>query len=144
MLMIYGLFVFSVHSAPFNQMGRDTNYDWASNSRVGDSPAYQFIGKGEETITLDGVLMPEFSGGPLSLDLLRMLADSGEAWLLMSGAGKIYGYYFVESLSETSSHFLADGTAQKIDFTLTLKRYDSSLGLLGAISPFIPMITKLF
>ncbi len=144
MLMIYGLFVFSVQSAPFNELGRDTNWRWAENSRVGDAPAYQFLGKGEETITLDGVLMPEFSGGPLSLDLLRMLGDTGDAWLLMAGNGRIFGYYFVENISQTESHFIENGTPQKIEFTLTLKKHHKNLGKLGSIAPFIPLINKVF
>ncbi len=145
MLMIYGLFVFSVKSVPFNEIQRQQNWRWANNSRVGLHPAYQFIGKGEESITLNGTLMPEFSGGVLSLDMLQRLADSGDYYLLMSGFGKIYGYYFIESISETQSYFLADGQPQKIDFTLNLKRYDGKLSeKMGRLSAVLPLINKIF
>ncbi len=145
MLMIYGLFVFSVQSSPFNEREHSTQYRWASNNRVGLNPAYQYIGKGEDSITLTGTLMPEFSGGPLSLSMLRMLADSGQAYLLMSGSGHIFGYYFIEEISDNSSHFLRDGTPQKIEFTISLKRYDGELtGMVGSLAPLIPMINKVF
>lgn len=145
MLMIYGLFVFSTQSAPFNELEHSVDYRWASNDRVGRHPAYQYLGKGEDSMTINGTLMPEFSGGPLSLALLRMLADSGKAYLLMSGNGKIYGYYFIENINETGSHFLKNGTPQKIEFTVSLKRYDGGLGgVIGSIAPFIPAINQVF
>ncbi len=145
MLMIYGLFVFSVQSVPFNEVQRQQNWRWANNNRVGLHPAYQFVGKGEECITLSGTLMPEFSGGEMSLSLLQTLADSGKAWLLMSGYGKIYGYYFIESISETQSYLLKDGQPQKIDFTISLKRYDGKLSeRMGQLSAVLPLINKIF
>lgn len=145
MLMVYGLFIFSVQSAPFNQLEHSVNYRWAANSRVGQHPAYQFLGKGEDSITLNGTLMPEFSGGPLSLSLLDMLAESGEAYLLMAGNGTIYGYYIIDKISQTSSHFFADGTPQKIEFTVSLKRYDGGLGgMIGSLASFIPAINSVF
>lgn len=144
MLMIYGLFVFSVQSAPFDELEHSVNYRWAENNRVGRHPAYQYLGKGKEAITLNGTLMPEFSGGPVSLSLLEMLADSGQAYLLMSGSGKIYGYYFIDNISETASHFLANGTPQKIEFTVSLKRNDTGVDEIGSLAPFIPMINTVF
>lgn len=136
MLMIYGLFVFSVSTAPFNERQHSKNWRWGTNNRVANNPAYQFIGKGDETITLNGTLMPEHSGGRLWLHLLTMMADSGKAWLLMGGNGEVFGYYFIESISETDSCLLNDGSPQKIDFTLSLKRYDGN-SMLGNLSSII-------
>ncbi len=38
--------------------------------------------------------------------------------------------YVINNISETGSLFFADGTARKIDFTLTLTRVDESLAAL--------------
>ncbi len=145
MLMIYGLFVFSVRSAPFNERQHSTEYRWASHNRIGNHPAYQYIGKGEETITLTGTLMPEFSGGEDGLDMLHEMAASGQAYLLMAGNGRIFGRYFIDSISDTADHFLSNGTPQKIEFTISLKYYDGKVPeLIGSIAPFIPLLNKVF
>ena len=39
MLMCYGLFVFSVHTAPFDSVQRSTEWRWPSNNRTGGEPA---------------------------------------------------------------------------------------------------------
>ncbi|MGX2009432.1 phage tail protein, partial [Enterobacter asburiae] len=57
-------------------------------------------------------------------------ADQGRAWPLLDGTGTIYGMYVINNISETGSMFFADGTARKIDFTLTLTRVDESLAAL--------------
>ncbi|CAM3042540.1 phage tail protein [Dichelobacter nodosus] len=143
MLMAYGLFVFSVQTAPFDQIQRESAWRWVGNNRTNDDIAYQFTGKGEETISLSGTLMPEFSGGLTNIDILREMADRGEPYLLMSGNGKIYGYYFIDRLSEDQTYFLEDGTAQKIDFSLILKRYTGN-SQFGLLAPLLPLLTRLF
>ena len=59
---------------------------------------------------------------------IRLMADQGRAWPLLDGTGTIYGMYVINNISETGSLFFADGTARKIDFTLT--RVDESLAAL--------------
>ncbi|WP_233119992.1 phage tail protein [Rappaport israeli] len=141
--MIYGLFVFSVDTAPFDRIERDTSWRWPSNNRTGADIVYQYTGRGEDTISLSGVLMPEISGGPVNLDMLRRMGDRGEPYLLMGGNGDIYGYYIIEQLREGRSYLLADGTAQKIEFTLTLKRYAGNEQF-GLLAPLLPLLTRLF
>ncbi|MFX6884252.1 phage tail protein, partial [Acinetobacter baumannii] len=60
MMMIFGVFVFSLPTATYQTLKRQTNWRHASNSRVGDMPDYQFVGRGDDVITLDGSIMPEF------------------------------------------------------------------------------------
>ena len=144
MLMCYGLFVFGVLTAPFDQASRATAWRWAVNNRTGNEPAYQFVGRGEDQITLTGILMPEYSGGPISLTMLREMAERGEPYLLMRGTGEVLGYWLIESLNETRSELLPDGQAMKIEFQLVLKRYDGLHNPFGKLAPLIPLITRLF
>ena len=144
MLMCYGLFVFGVISAPFDNEQRTTQWRWPANNRTGAEPAYQFVGRGEDAITLSGVLMPEYSGGPMSLTMLREMAGRGEPYLLMRGTGEVLGYWLIESLNETRSELLPDGQAMKIEFQLALKRYDGLHNPFGKLAPLIPLITRLF
>lgn len=57
-------------------------------------------------MTLSGVLLPELTGGRLSLLALEVMANQGKAWPLIEGSGMIYGMFVVESLSLTRSLFL--------------------------------------
>lgn len=124
MLMILGEFVFEMNTAPFETFKRQNAWRWPSNSRTTSTNAHQFTGKDEESVELSGVLMPEVSGGPSNLRQLRAMADKGEPYLMAAGNGEIFGYYIITNISEDRSYFLADGTAQKIEFSLQLKKYD--------------------
>lgn len=97
---------------------------------IGKRDAYQFLGVGEENMTLAGVLYPELTGGKLTMTTLRLMAEEGRAWPLLDGTGMIYGMYVISRVSETGSIFFADGTPRKIDFTLSLTRVDESLAAL--------------
>lgn len=127
MMLTLGLFVFQLQTVPYQSLQRNVDYRWPSNSRVGQRPALQFLGVNEEKITLFGVLMPEITGGRMSLLALNLMADEGKAWPLLEGSGTIYGMFVVESLSETRTEFFSDGSARSIEFTLTLTRVDESL-----------------
>jgi phage protein U len=47
MMMILGMFVFSIPTATYQSLQRSTAWNHASNSRVGSMPAYQYVGKGK-------------------------------------------------------------------------------------------------
>ena len=133
MMLSLGMFVFSLSTLAYQELQRQTNWRHASNSRVGAPPALQFVGRGDDTITLPGIILPELAGSVLSLDALRLMANTGKAWPMVEGTGRIYGLWVIESLSETKTVFFRDGTPKRIEFTLTLKRTDDDrIDLLGA------------
>ncbi|HEI2696923.1 TPA: phage tail protein, partial [Escherichia coli] len=115
MMLALGMFVFMRQTLPHQTMQRESDYRWPSNSRIGKRDAYQFLGVGEENITLAGVLYPELTGGKLTMTTLRLMAEEGRAWPLLDGTGMIYGMYVINKVSETGSIFFADGTPRKID-----------------------------
>ncbi|MBU9837344.1 phage tail protein [Rahnella sp. L72c] len=127
MMLTLGLFVFQLQTVPYQSLQRDVDYRWPANNRVGLRPLPQFLGVNEEKITLSGVLMPEITGGKLSLMTLNLMADEGKAWPLLEGSGTIYGMFVVNSVSETHTEFFSNGAPRKIEFTLTLTRVDESL-----------------
>lgn len=131
-MMAYGLFVFGLHTVPYQQLQRQTQWRHPSSSRIGKRPARQFIGPGDDTITLSGLLYPEITGGRVSLTLLRAMADTGKAWPLIEGNGTAYGFYVIEDLGETGTTFFADGSPRKIDFNLKLERADDDVSLIGS------------
>lgn len=133
MMLALGMFVFSLSTAAYQELQRQTDWRHPSSNRVGAAPARQFIGRGDDTITLPGVILPELAGSFLSLDALRLMANTGSAWPMVEGSGRIYGLWVIESLSETKTLFFRDGTPRRIEFTLSLKRIDDDrIDLLGA------------
>lgn len=134
MMLALGMFVFSLSTLAHQQLQRQTEWRHASNSRVGAQPASQFLGRGEDEITLPGVLLPELAGSLLSLDVIRGMANTGKSWALVEGTGRIYGLYVITSLNETRTLFFQDGTARRIEFSLSLKRVDDGrVDLMGAV-----------
>lgn len=134
MMMALGMFVFSLETLAYQEFQRQTDWRHGSTSRIGTNPARQFLGRGDDSITLPGVLLPALAGSPLSLDVLRMMADTGKAWPLVEGTGKIYGLWVIESLSDNRTLFFQDGAARRIEFTLKLTRIDDGrIDMLGSL-----------
>lgn len=132
MMMALGMFVFAMDTAAYQEFQRQIEWRLAENARVGARPTTQFIGPGSDTITLQGTIVPEIAGNALSLELLRLMGDSGNAWPLVEGTGRIYGLFMLQRLDETRTVFFQDGAARKIDFSISLKRVDDSrIDLLG-------------
>ena len=136
--MLLGPVLFSVDTSAYEQLQRSTQYQWASQSRLGHpvlkrmgigGPAYQFIGPGDESISLNGTIFPQYKGGPLHVSLMRLTAGLGIPLPLIDGNGLIYGFWIIESVQQTNSVFFSDGNPRKIDFSLTLKRYNEDLML---------------
>ena len=133
MMLALGMFVFSLPTAAYQELQRQTEWRHASNPRIGAAPARQFVGRGEDVITLPGIILPELAGSALSLDALRLMANTGKAWPMVEGSGRIYGLWIIDSLSETKTLFFRDGTPRRIEFSLSLKRIDDDrIDLLGA------------
>ncbi len=124
MQLCLGLFVFSLNTLSYQELQRRTSWKHPTQSLVGARDASQFLGPGEDIITLAGSIVPEFAGDVASLDELRRMANTGQAWALVEGSGTIYGAFVITELDETKSLFFVDGTPRKIEFTLTLRRVD--------------------
>lgn len=134
MMMSLGMFVFGMHTLAYQELQRNTAWRHASNERVGTNPARQFVGRGDDTIALPGVLVSGLTGTQISLDTLRYMADTGKAWPLIEGTGRIYGLWVIESISEGRSYFFKDGAARRIEFTVNLQRIDDGqVDMLGGI-----------
>ena len=126
MMMALGQFVFGMDTLAFQDLDRQAAWRHAANSRVGDRPARQYIGPGDETITLSGTLAPEFRGSSQSLVQLRAMADDGNAYALVDGAGGVYGAFVIEGVTEKGSVFIAEGLPRKTTFTIQLKSTDDA------------------
>ncbi|MBF0169056.1 MAG: phage tail protein [Alphaproteobacteria bacterium] len=139
MLMSLGLYVFGMNTAPFETLKRSTQSRWESQNRVGKGPAKQFLGPGDDTITIDGALALDLTGGPENLDKLREMASSGKAWILTAGTGEVLDAWFITSVDETRSHMYANGRPRLIEFAIQLTRYwDDDTSALGRLMDSLP------
>ncbi|OOF60842.1 oxidoreductase [Rodentibacter pneumotropicus] len=127
-LAALGVFVFTRQTVPFQSLDRQSSWRHPTNSVVGQMPKTQFTGKDSETVTISGRLIPEITGGTLSLAMLELMAESGATFPLIEGANfMVMGFFVIESIQETHTELFGDGTARAIDFTLNLKRTDDPL-----------------
>lgn len=121
-LMSLGMFAFEMGTLPFQELGRKTGWRYAATERLGTRPAVQYLGPGDDDVGLSGALIPGFAGSFSSLDTLREMGNTGDAWPLVTGSGRVLGNYRIEELSEKETNFLIDGVPRKGDFSITLKR----------------------
>jgi phage protein U len=137
MMMALGMFIFSLPTLAYQELQRQTNWKHPSTPRVGTRDAHQYTGPGDDTITLSGWIAPELTGTAFSLDALRLMADTGKAWILIQGTGRIYGTWIITDMTEEKTILDHDGSPRKIEFSINLKRTDagmvSILGDIGAL-----------
>lgn len=131
-MIMLGPIRFSVDQAAYQQLQRTTNYTWASQTPLGHpilkylgigGPKRQYISPGEDSISLNGTMYPQVTGGPSELTLMRLSAGIGIPLPLINASGWIAGFWIIESINETNTEFLDNGKARKIEFSLSLKRY---------------------
>ena len=127
MMMVYGMFVFMLQTTPYQSLEQDTTWRHVKNDRIGRSGKWQYIGTGEDNITLTGTLYPEITGGDVSLAALRTMAYGGRPWPLVQGDGTIFGMFVIANIRENRTEFMKDGKAQKIEFTLSLKKVSEDI-----------------
>ena len=115
-LAALGMFIFARQTVPFQTLDRQSSWRHPTNSVVGAMPKAQFTGKESETVTINGKLIPEITGGRFSIKALELMADSGGAFPLIDGGTfEIIGFFVIESLQETRSELFGDGAPRAID-----------------------------
>lgn len=142
-MMILGMFVFGLSTLAYQELQRQTEWKHPSNAVVGARDVSQFTGKGDDVITLNGWVAPELTGSMYSLDALRFMADTGKAWILIQGTGRIIGNFVITSMREGKTYFASDGEPARVDFTVTLKRVDiasNATSMLGDVNSLKSML----
>lgn len=122
-MMALGNYRYSIVRAAFDELVRIHNWKWEKQDRIGRSPAYQYMGLGEETITMQGRIYPYHRGGLGQIDAMRAEANQGKALILTDSLGKIWGKYCITSIQEKRLHFDAHGLPRRQDFSINLTAY---------------------
>lgn len=122
-MMSLGQFQFGISTAAYQELSRVTEYRWPAQERFMQGEALQFVGPGGDTISLPGVIYPEFRGGTGQLDAMRALASQGQPQTMIDGSGRIMGQWVIERVEERGSVFAAAGVARKQEFTVNLRKF---------------------
>lgn len=123
-LMSLGMFIFGMNSANYQSLQRSREWHHETSDRHGARPAAQYIGPGPESIQLAGLLVPELGADAGALETLAEMADTGDTWPLIDGAGRILGHYRIARLEEDQQTIMAGGAARYTGFRLDLQRGD--------------------
>jgi phage protein U len=133
------------HETPnFETIQRDQQFTWVSNDRLSRDPAMQFVGPGEENISIDGKMYPYHFGGLDTLSRLRQAGRNGKPmdmvrfYPLSDPAGyaaEHIGTFAIKRVRTVEQKIGTIGIAQKIDFTVELTRYGDDLYKGGVVIP---------
>ena len=125
MLMSLGQFLFKTSTLAFQEIQRQRAWNYADNAIAFGRAKKQFMGAGEDAVTLPGLIYEEYGlGSRFALDEVASMADTGQGFVLMDGSGYLYGVYVINSIDETKSILLDNGVPRKVDYTLKLSRTD--------------------
>jgi uncharacterized protein len=121
-LMTLGLFVFGMDTLAYSQLQRKMSWRHGESERHNALPANQFLGPGEDSVTLEGLLVPEVQGSYGAIDRLIEMADSGDNWPLVDGTGKVWGSFKILNIDQRHRNIMAGGLPRQVDFAVDLKR----------------------
>lgn len=123
--MCLGQFAFTTDTLTFTEIQRQRTWQYADNAVAIGRKKRQFIGSGEDSISLPGLIYQEHGfGNRVAIDDLAAMADTGQGFVLVDGSGYLYGVYIIDSIDETKQVLLFNGVPRKIDFTIKLSRVD--------------------
>lgn len=122
-MMQLGSFQFSIDTATHQELTRSTTYRWPEQETYGVRPTSQYTGQGKETMTLKGVIFPEFRGFFDQIDRMRAIAATGAPQNLITGDGALMGRWCIEQIDESQAIFDRLGRPRRQEFTLQLKRF---------------------
>lgn len=126
-MMQLGSYQFGINTAAYQELRRVSEYRWSPQERFGQNDALQFTGKNTETITLTGVIFPQFKGGRGQMNSMRSVADRGQPLLMVDGLGGIHGRWVIERVEESQAVFAKAGAPKRQQFTMTLRKYSDAV-----------------
>ncbi len=125
-MMQLGDFQFGLDTAAYQEFQRTTAYNWASQARFGMDDALQSTGPGADTISLPGIIYPQFRGGLGQIDDMRAQAGKFIQQPMIDGRGTMLGDWVIEGIEERGAVFGPAGVALRQEFTIRLRRFPAA------------------
>ncbi|WP_236213566.1 phage tail protein [Metapseudomonas otitidis] len=115
-------FYFGLNTAAFDSLRRQSQYNIATQERLGRPQALQAVNQGGESLTLSGVVSVQMAD-MTQLNALRRIGFQMRPVELIAGHGETLGRWCLASLSDDQGDLMADGAPRKQTFTVEFKRY---------------------
>lgn len=122
--MLYQIGPVTMDTRPFNadKFSRSAGADIAKKPTIGGLKPKEFMGEGDETITISGKLLPTKIGGLTELGTIDGLRVAGTALPVVRGDGRSLGWYMIESVRETHKDLGANGIGFVVSYSITLTK----------------------
>lgn len=130
-LLYLGEFVFAPRGDGLTGMSRKSKARLAPQELIQRIAPVQFVGPGARTISIEGVIRPEYQGGLGQIEAMHQACDDGAPRVLTTGYGHVLGEFMIESIAEKRKYLAAYGIPRKIEFSIDLMRCPSAGGLFG-------------
>ena len=119
-MMTLGEFPFRVLDVPLDEIERFASWRWAALEGIGARPAWQYLGPGQESVTLNGVSFPAHAGRTDPAAALRAEAGRGEPLRLMGGEGRVLGMWAVRRIEERRTQLIDSGAPRRVEYRIEL------------------------
>lgn len=120
-------YYFNLDTAAFDELRRQTEFQWSSQERLGRRAAQQAVGLGPDKLSLKGAIFPAWKGGLGQLDKLRALGTELVPFTLTTGYGIVLGTWCLTRIEEEQAALLAGGIPRKQGFSMEFVRYGDDL-----------------
>ena len=139
-LMAWGSFIFSLSTLAYQRLTVQEGWSWAAQPRIGETERLQYTGKKAPTIQFEGEIYAALvndslltsalesyglfsSAGVDPVEQLRAQANLRMPFMLVTGTGRVMGYWALTQLSQVMDTFGLNGQQTHQTVSLTLQYY---------------------
>ncbi|WP_329502711.1 phage tail protein [Klebsiella aerogenes] len=143
-LLMWGDFIFQLSTLAYNKLTLSEGWSWASQARFGRTDTLQYTGKKAPTLRFDCELYDDFVNTtglselvePLGVwqdanndpvEWLRHQANTHTPLMLVTGYGRVMGFWVLEQLDQAIDEFRGAGHFRHQTVTLAMRFYGNSL-----------------
>lgn len=140
--MLYQIGSLTLDTRPFNidNASRSASADFATKALIGTLPGREFMGEGDDNLSLSGQLLPFKTGGLTELEVAHGFRRSGQRLPVMRGDGKMMGWFAITAIQEDHSELSRFGVGFVLRHSISLVK----VGPEGASPSIIGTILSLF
>jgi hypothetical protein len=142
-LMMWGSFIFSLTTLAYQRLTVQEGWNWAAQPRIGETDRLQYTGKKAPTIQFEGEIYAAlvndslltsglesyglFSSAKVDpVEQLRAQANARMPYMLVTGTGRVMGYWAMTQLTQTMDAFAYDSSPSHQTVSLTLQYYGAT------------------
>ena len=136
-LMAWGPFQFETGAAAYEELRHRASSRWERHDIIGRRPAGQYLGPGEETVSLRGTVFPDVTGAGSAATITALLAAAQrkEVYTLLSSDGTIIGPFRLEKAERIGSFIDPAGAPLKLTYDLDFCAHDDGAGQIFSLWP---------